>query len=79
MPESETASCHLTFDVLVNRVDFLLDVDIVLGKRSNPAKILDSLLALTLGHEPSWRFAEPESADQKKSGGDKLDSEWNDP
>ena len=79
MPESETASCHLTFDVLVNCVDFLLNIDIVLGERSDPAKVLDSLLALTLGHEPSWRFAEPESADQKKSGGDKLDSEWNDP
>lgn len=54
LPKSKTASGHLSFDIRLNSINLFLNINIILGERSDPAQILDSLLPLSLGHQPSW-------------------------
>jgi hypothetical protein len=79
LPEAETTSGHLTLNVLLNSVDLLLDVDVILGQTSDVAEVLDSLLSVSLGHQPARAFAEPEATDQQHSRGDELNGEWDKP
>ncbi len=79
LPKSKTASDHLSFDVRFNSVNLLLNIDIILRKGSDPAKVLDGLLSLPLGHQPSRTFVQPERTEEEHARWDDLDGERDDP
>ena len=79
MPESKTTSCHLTLDVLVNSIDFLLDIDILGRKLTDIAQVLDRLLPLPLSHQPSGALDHPERPRKEHSGWDELHGKGNEP
>ena len=63
----------------VKRGNLFDNVKVVGGQVTDPAKVLDGLLALVLGHEPAGAFPDPESSKEKHTSGDELDGEGNDP
>lgn len=63
----------------VNQANFLNNIEVVSRKISDPAKVLECLVASVLGEEPTWAFPQKEGTNQKASTWNELNSEGNEP
>jgi hypothetical protein len=79
LPEASANSAVESVDLSIDKANLLNDVDILSVKVSHPAKVLDSLVALALGEQPSRRLRNKDGTDEKKTSRNELDSKGDQP
>jgi hypothetical protein len=65
LPETNADGRLLVFKGLVNSVDLLGDVNVVGIQLADPAKVLHRLAATVLEEQPTGRFFDPQSSNEK--------------
>ena len=79
LPKTDTDRSLLRLMGLVNSSHLFSDVHVGGSQLTDPAQIFHSLRPAVVQEEPARGFPHPDGAQEKETGWDQLDSEWNNP
>lgn len=78
-PETGTNDRTVVFNLSIDSSDLFDHVRVRSIEVTNPAQVLDSLIAVTARELPTRRLPQPDCTDEKQARRNKLNSEWDHP